>query len=105
MDTQTKLKAVLAGTAMLMSLSCLPALADDTTSQSDVMTLYLGKLPITGQQKIVDTLLAIKVALREPLSDSADKAAKVVCRINKVTGEMHEYLDCATNRDLSKLHE
>jgi hypothetical protein len=105
MDTQMKLKAVLVGTAMLLSLSALPAMADDTAPQGDVPILYLGKLPITGQQKIVDTLLAIKKALKEPLSDSPDKADAVVCRINRTTGEMREYLDCATNRDLGQRHE
>src|SRR5579872_5644832 len=105
MDTQMKLKAVLVGTAMALSLSCLPAMADDTAPQGDVPVLYLGKLPITGQQQIVDTLLAIKAALKEPVSDAADKADKVVCRINKGTGDMREYLDCATNRDLSSRHE
>ena len=105
MDTQTKLKTVLVAGAMLLSLGGLPALADDTAPQGDVPILYLGKLPITGQQKIVDTLVAIKAALKEPLSDAADKADKVVCRINKDTGSMREYLDCATNRDLAVRHE
>ena len=105
MDTQTTLKAVLAAGAMLLSLGGLPALADDTAPQGDVPILYLGKLPITGQQKIVDTLMAIKAALKEPMSDSADKADKVVCRINQETGTMREYLDCATNRDLAVRHE
>lgn len=105
MDTQMRLKTVLAGTAMLLLLSGLPAQADDTASQGDVPTLYLGKLAITGQQQIVDTLLAIKAALKEPVSDAADKANTVVCRINKGTGDMREYLDCATNRDLATRHE
>ena len=29
----------------------------------------------------------------------------MVCRINKGTGDMREYLDCATNKDLSIRHE
>ena len=103
MDTQMKLKAALAAAAILMlPLASLPAQADDA---DDVAVLYLGKLPITGKQKIVDTLLAIKKALKEPLSDSPDKAELVVCRINKDTGSMREYLDCATNKDLSIRHE
>ena len=105
MDTQTKFKAMLVTGAMLLSLVALPVLADDSAPQGDLPTLYLGKLPITGQQKIVDTLLAIKAALKEPLSGSADKAEKVVCRINKDTASRREYLDCATNKDLSRLHE
>ena len=105
MDTQTKSKAVAMAGAMLLSLAVLPALADDAAPQGDVPILYLGKLPITGQQKIVDTLLAIKMALREPHSDAADKAGTVVCRISKDTGTLREYLDCATNRDLALRHE
>jgi hypothetical protein len=105
MDTQTKLKTTAAAATMLLLLYGVTAKADDTAPKGDVPILYLGKLPITGQQQIVDTLVAIKAALKEPLSDAADKADKVVCRINKGTGSMHEYLDCATNRDLSATHE
>lgn len=105
MDTQTKLKAALMAGAMLLPLYGLTAQADDTSPQGDVPILYLGKLPITGQQKIVDTLLAIKVALKEPLSNDPAKAEAVICRINKDTGSMREFLDCATNKDLAKLHE
>jgi hypothetical protein len=105
MDTQTKLKAVLVAGATLLCLSGLPVQADDTTAQPDVMTLYLGKLPITGQQKIVDTLIAIKLALHEPMSNDPAKAGTVICRINKDTGSRREYLDCATNHDLAKRHE
>ena len=103
MDTQMKLKAALAAAAILMlPLASLPAQADEA---DDVAVLYLGKLPITGKQQIVDTLLAIKKALKEPLSDDPAKASAVVCRINKGTGDMREYLDCATNKDLSIRHE
>ena len=105
MDTQIKLKVVLAAGALLLCVGGLPAQADDAPAQGDVPTLYLGKLAITGQQKIVDTLLAIKAALKEPRSDSPDKADKVVCRITQETGTMREYLDCATNRDLAVRHE
>lgn len=95
------------GVAMLALLCSLPVLADEPApaKDGDVAILYLGKLAITGQQKIVDTLLAIKKALKEPLSDDPTKADAVVCRINRATGEMREYLDCATNRDLSQRHE
>jgi len=105
MDTQTKSKTTAAAAAMLLLLCGVTAKADDTAPQGDVPILYLGKLPITGQQQIVDTLVAIKAALKEPISDAADKQDKVVCRINKGTGSMREYLDCATNRDLSARHE
>jgi hypothetical protein len=90
------------GAVMLALLCSLPVLADSPEKDGDVAILYLGKLPITGQQKIVDTLLAIKAALREPYSDAPENADKVVCRINKVLGEAREYLDCATNADYSR---
>jgi hypothetical protein len=105
MDTQMKLKAVLAAGAMLLATAGLPAQADDTAAASDEPTMYLGKMPITGKQKIVDTLLAIKKALKEPISNDPAKAGAVVCRINVDTGSRREYLDCATNRDLAIRHE
>ncbi|HEY3646112.1 MAG TPA: hypothetical protein VGM16_12305 [Gammaproteobacteria bacterium] len=105
MDTQMKLKAALAAGAMLLCLTGMPAQADDNAAPSDEPTMYLGKMPITGKQKIVDTLLAIKKALKEPVSDDPAKAGAVVCRINKDTGSMREYLDCATNKDLRLRHE
>lgn len=106
MDTQMKLKtaAVVAG-AMLLCLAGVPAQADDSNAPADEPTIYLGKMPISGKQKIVDTLLAIKKALKEPVSNDPAKASTVVCRINTDTGSRHQYLDCATNRDLAIRHE
>src|ERR1700749_5137273 len=101
MDTQTKLKTTAAAATMLLLLYGVTAKADDTAPKGDVPILYLGKLPITGQQQIVDTLVAIKAALKETLSDAADKADKVVCRINNGTGSMFEYLYGSSNRDSS----
>lgn len=86
--------------ALLALAAAVPACADDTP-KGDVAVLYLGKLAITGQQKIVDTLLGIRAALKQPLSDAPEDANKVVCRINKPLGETHEYLDCATNANLN----
>src|SRR5882724_3238226 len=108
MKTMTRYQIALASGAMLALLFSLSAQADDPAANAidnAPMVLHLGKLDITGQQKIIDTLLAIKVALHEPVSDDPAVAAKVVCRINKETGTALEYLDCATNRDLSLRHE
>jgi len=110
MTTRTRYQTTMAGAAMFALLFSLSAKADDTTSNDDAidnapMVLHLGKLSITGQQKIIDTLLAIKAALHQPLSNDPADAGKVVCRINKQTGGALEYLDCATNRDLSARHE
>jgi hypothetical protein len=90
------------GSALLALAFTLPALADEpadapAADEGDVMTLYLGKLPITGKEKIVATLVAIKKALREPLSNDPEKAETVICRIVTDTGSRKEYLDCATN--------
>jgi hypothetical protein len=96
----------LAATAILMSLVSLPAQADDSnTASGEQPVLHLGKLSITDQQQIVDTLLAIKRALHEPRSDDPANAAKVVCRIDKGTDTAHEYLDCATNKVYTVHHE
>ncbi|MGE5624876.1 MAG: hypothetical protein ACM3ZT_04935 [Bacillota bacterium] len=94
----------LLGGALLALVLAAPAWADDSAmadGKDDVAKLYLGQLEITGQQHIIDTLLAIKVALKEPLSDAPDKANTVVCRIDKAMDEAKEYLDCATNTDYS----
>ncbi|HEY4128571.1 MAG TPA: hypothetical protein VGN70_11030 [Gammaproteobacteria bacterium] len=105
MNIKTKTLAAWSAAAVLALLCSMPVQADDTTAASgDLPVLYLGKLPITGQQQIVDTLLAIKAALKEPLSDDPAEADKVVCRIGRGTGTALEYLDCATNRTYSMEH-
>jgi len=104
MKTMTRYQIALASGAMLALLFSLSAQADDPAANAidnAPMVLHLGKLDITGQQKIIDTLLAIKAALREPLSDDPAEASKVVCRISKLTGGAREYLDCATNASYS----
>ncbi|HEX7964330.1 MAG TPA: hypothetical protein VF651_01325 [Gammaproteobacteria bacterium] len=96
----TKIKTLtLLGSALLALSFTLPALADEPAdaADGDVMTLYLGKLPITGKEKIVATLVAIKKALHEPLSNDPEKAETVVCSVVTDTDSRKEYLDCATN--------
>src|SRR5882724_3645737 len=104
MKTMTRYQIALASGAMLALLFSLSAQADDPAANAidnAPMGLHLGKLDITGQQKIIDTVLAIKAGLREPLSDDPAEASKVVCRISKLTGGAREYLDCATNASYS----
>jgi hypothetical protein len=74
----------------------------DTAAAEDSTTLQLGTVSVVGNQKIVETLRAIKTALKTPFSDDPAHAHDVVCRIEKGLGEQHEYLDCATNRDYSR---
>lgn len=73
--------------------------ADD---QSPATSMYLGKIAVTGQQDIMRTLQAIKVALKRPFSTSSADADLIVCRIDKDLGEAKEYLECATNREYSQ---
>jgi hypothetical protein len=69
----------------------------------DAQTMYLGKVEVKGQKDIFRTLQQIKVALKRPISVDAADAQTVVCRLLKPLGqEDSEYLDCATNRDLTK---
>ena len=87
--------------AVLVAAFCTPAwsrMADPAAANGGEPTIYLGKVAVTGQENIVRTLQAIKLALKTPFSSDAAHADVVVCRINKVLGEVREYLDCATNR-------
>lgn len=62
-------------------------------------TLQLGTVEVQGNQQIVATLQAIKLALKAPFSNDPAHANDPVCRIEKSLGEAREYLNCATNRD------
>ena len=73
--------------------------ADD---QSPATSMYVGKVAVTGQQDIVRTLQAIKIALKRPFSTNPADADRIVCRINKAMGEEKEYLECATNREYTQ---
>lgn len=73
--------------------------ADD---QSPATNMYLGKIAVNGQEDIVRTLQAIKIALKRPFSTRPADADLIVCRINKVLGEDKEYLECATNREYTR---
>jgi len=86
------------GIALL--LCCASAQADEPPAARDQQAvLYLGKIQVSGYEKVVATLRAIKLALKTPFSTDAAHADQVVCRINKRLGETREYLDCASNRN------
>lgn len=85
------------GTATVLLFSAAVLAAGD-----EQPTLYLGKISVTGQQKILSTLKAIKLALHTPFSNDPAHADDMVCRIDKGLGEEHEYLDCATNRNYTR---
>ncbi len=91
-----------AGASLALLLLATPAWADDTSTKDSEPTLYLGKVSVTGQREIVSTQRAIKTALRAPLSNDPAHADDMVCRISKGLGEQHEYLDCATNGNLTR---
>jgi hypothetical protein len=88
---------ILAVLIALLATTAWARLADPTGNGEP--TIYLGKIPVTGQKNIVKTLQAIKIAMKSPFSTDPADADKIVCRINKVLGDAREYLDCATNRD------
>lgn len=103
-----KFDSMIVAVALLALGAAFTAQADEPAADAakgDVAVLYLGKLPITGKQQIIDTLVALKAALKEPFSTDPAKADTVVCRISRGTGTMQEYLDCATNRFLTARHE
>ena len=76
--------------------------ADD---QSPATTMHLGTVDVKGQQDILHTLQAIKIALKRPFSTSSLDEDLIVCRINKDIGAAKEYLECATNREYSQRRE
>lgn len=98
-----------AGALALALLLPAPALLAADPGQSDqkqeTSVMYLGKVPVVGDKNIFLTLQSIKVALMRPVSSSAQDADLVVCRIDRGMSEALEYLDCDTNRDLSKLRD
>jgi hypothetical protein len=75
--------------------------ADDAPAAAQP-TLQLGTVEVQGNQQVLATLQAIKLALKAPYSNDPAHANDPVCRIEKQLGETREYLDCATNRDLIK---
>ncbi|HEY3646185.1 MAG TPA: hypothetical protein VGM16_12675 [Gammaproteobacteria bacterium] len=95
-------------------LSLLPGLAwaDDLidaklhqTSDTQA-TIYLGAIAVGGQQRILEALQDIKLALEQPLSNDPKLADVVVCRITDDIGShSKQLLVCATNRELARNKE
>ncbi len=67
------------------------------------MVIYLGNIPVRGQQNITRTLQAIKVALTLPYSNDPKMADVMVCRLeDKAGSHVKQELICGTNRVLSQ---
>lgn len=67
------------------------------------MVMYLGNIPVQGQQNITRTLQAIKVALTLPYSNDPKMANVMVCRLEDHAGShVKQELICGTNRLLSQ---
>lgn len=91
------------GTAPAASAAPPPAInwaADNNVS------IQLGKVKVTGEQKVIRALQIIKVALNTPESSDPKLANEVVCRLHDAVGShIVQILQCGTNRDLAKRHE
>jgi hypothetical protein len=85
-----------------IALALASLLASTACGADPEPTLQLGTVQVQGNEQIIQTLHAIKLALRAPFSDSAEHADDVVCRIDKQLGDAREYLDCSTNRDYTR---
>jgi hypothetical protein len=92
----------LAALVIIPWLAASPAWGHFADDQSPATSMYLGKIPVYGQENIMRTLQALKIALQRPFSTNAADADQVVCRINKAMGEDQYYLECATNREYSQ---
>ena len=76
--------------------------APATQTQSDNSAIHLGRITVRGQQKIIATLQAIKVALNQPESSDPKMQNVVVCRLtNDIGSHASQILTCATNRTLA----
>lgn len=89
--------------ALALTLSALSTvLRADDAPVVDQPVMQLGTVQVHGNEKIMATLRAIKLALKSPFSNDPAHADDPVCRIEKSLGEAREYLNCATNRDYIK---
>ena len=76
--------------------------ASTAKAQNDNLAIHLGKVTLHGEQKIIATLQAIKVALNQPESSDPKLANTVVCRLsNQIGSHDQQVLTCATNALLS----
>jgi hypothetical protein len=103
MSKLASLKLAMPVLALLLVLPSIAAYADDQKDpDGQTPVMYLGKVPITGNKNIFLTLQSIKVALQRPFSTRPEDVNLVVCRIDNVTGERLEYLDCDFNGDYTR---
>jgi len=80
--------------------------APDPSAQGGGVIMYLGKVEVRGQKKIIKTLQAIKVGLRQPYSTDPRLANVVVCRLQDEAGShLKQWLTCGTNRNLTANRE
>lgn len=89
------------------ALCALPAMArmdgGPAATEDKNMVMYLGNVQVRGQEKITQTLQAIKVALTMPYSNDPKLADVMVCRLEEKAGShLQQILICGTNRILSK---
>ncbi len=95
---------------LALTMTALPGHTQDNAqtqaAQDSNAVMYLGKVEVRGQQKIIKTLQAIKVALREPYSTDPKLANVMVCRLQDEAGShIKQWLICGTNRNLSANRE
>lgn len=88
--------------AMPIATTAAGTQASAAQAQNDNLAIHLGKIEVRGQQKIIATLQAIKVALHQPESSDPKLANIVVCRIhNDIGSHEQQILTCATNAALA----
>lgn len=94
----------IAGFGMLFALPTLARMDGGPAGNEDKnMVMYLGNVAVHGQNKITQTLQAIKVALTMPYSSDPKLADMMVCRLEDKAGtHVDKVLICGTNRLLAK---
>lgn len=76
--------------------------AQTAQAQHEDVTMHLGKITVSGEQKIIATLQAIKVALHQPESSDPKLANVVICRLhNEIGSHERQILTCGTNASLA----
>ncbi|MDE2234230.1 MAG: hypothetical protein KGK44_01625 [Gammaproteobacteria bacterium] len=112
MKSRKNINAYLFIPILLLSLSFASNLANaaaqdnssgQTANYSDVVVMHLGGITVRGQKDIIETLQAIKVALRQPISSDPKLANVMVCRLrNKAGSHLKQLLVCGTNQNLAR---
>lgn len=80
-----------------------PSNGQQPTARDKYVHIYLGKVEVIGEKKVIETLQAIKVGLRQPYSTDPKLANVVVCRlVDEAGSHINQWLICGTNRILSQ---